>query len=93
MSTINHALSAALNDLGNIYRYLGDEERFRALAYTKAARTIDGLKDDITVYIKNNTVEDIPGIGESIAEKIMEFVRTGKITKYERRESSLTVIG
>jgi DNA polymerase (family 10) len=83
MSTINHALSAALNDLGNIYRYLGDEERFRALAYTKAARTIDGLKDDITVYINNDTVEDIPGIGESIAEKIMEFVRTGKISKYE----------
>ncbi len=83
MSTINHALSEALNGLGAIYRYLGDEERFRALAYTKAARTIDGLKEDITTYIQDNTVEDIPGIGESIAAKIVEYVSTGKIKKYE----------
>ncbi|HSF88027.1 MAG TPA: DNA polymerase/3'-5' exonuclease PolX [Saprospiraceae bacterium] len=83
MASINHSLSQVLNDLGNIYRYLGEEERFRAIAYTKASRTIDGLEDEITVYIKNNTLEDIPGIGESIAEKILEFVRTGKIRKYE----------
>lgn len=83
MSSINHSLSQALNDLGSIYRYLGEEERFRALAYTKASRTIDGLEEDITFYIKNKTLEDIPGIGESIAEKIIEFVKTGKIRKYE----------
>ena len=83
MTSTNHRLSQILGHLGDIYQYMGIEERFRALAYTKAARTIDNLKDDITIYIKNNTLEDIPGIGESIAEKIIEFVHTGKIRKYE----------
>jgi DNA polymerase (family X) len=91
MSETNHALSRILNNLGSIYSYLGDEERFRATAYNKAALSIDGLKEDIRVYIDEGTVEDIPGIGESIAEKIIEFVRTGKIKKYEELRKTVPV--
>jgi len=69
--------------MASMYTYLGIDERFRALAYAKASRTIDNLGEDVTVFIKNGTLEDIPGIGESIAEKVFEFVKTGKIKKYE----------
>lgn len=91
MSETNHELARIFNDLASIYRYLGTEERFRALAYSKAAHNIDNLKDDVTVHIKNNTLEDIPGIGESIAEKIREYVRTGKIRKYEELKKSVPI--
>lgn len=70
-------------DMSNIYRYLGAAERFRSTAYAKAAQSIDGLKEDVTTYLSQQTTEDIPGIGESIAEKIGEYVKTGKIRKYE----------
>lgn len=91
MSALNHELARVLNHLGSIYRYLGNEERFRATAYSKAALSIDGLKEDVTVYIKDGTVDQIPGIGESIAEKIVEFVRTGKIKKYEELKKKVPV--
>lgn len=64
-----------------IYRYLGD--RFRAIAYQKAARMISGLTEDVQSYIRNETLQELPGIGESIAEKITEFVASGKVKQYE----------
>lgn len=83
MSYTNHNLSQIFMDMSNIYRYLGAAERFRSTAYAKAAQSIDGLKEDVTTYLSQQTTEDIPGIGESIAEKIGEYVKTGKIRKYE----------
>ena len=83
MSAQNHSLSRILFEMSEIYRYLGSEERFRTLAYAKASRVIDGLKEDIETFVANGTLEDIPGVGESIAEKILEFVQSGRIKKYE----------
>ena len=78
MSETNHALSKIFSTMAAIYNYLGAEERFRVLAYNKASRTIDRLKDDVTVFIMSNTLEEIPGIGESIADKINQYVKTGR---------------
>ncbi len=83
MSATNHTLSRLFSAMADIYRYMGASERFRSNAYARAAQSLDGLKEDITIYIKNDTIEDIPGIGESIAEKILEYVRTGRIRKYD----------
>lgn len=69
--------------MGSIYNYLGADERFRALAYSKAANVIEGLDKDIRECIKKEELEEIPGIGEGIAGKIREYIRTGKIRKYE----------
>lgn len=79
----NRALSGIFHDMAVIYRYIGNEERFRALAYEKASRVINSLTDDISVYAKQNRLDDIPGIGEGIAGKIEEYLKTGKIVKYE----------
>ncbi len=83
MTELNKPLAQIFQDMSSIYQYLGGEERFRALAYLKASRVIRALQTDISDHIKNNTLEDIDGIGESIAEKIREFAKTGKIKKYE----------
>lgn len=66
-----------------MYRYLGDDQRFRALAYSKASRVLNGLNVDILEIHKKNLLDDIPGIGKSIAQKINEYIKTGKIKKYE----------
>lgn len=79
----NKNISAIFNGMSAVYKYLGRDNKFRALAYGKAAKVIDSLVDDIKVYVANNTLEELPGIGEGIAHKIEEYIKTGKIKKYE----------
>jgi DNA polymerase (family 10) len=79
----NQRLAEIFSDMSAYYRYLGAAERFRALAYAKAAKIIRGLKEDVSNYVSEHTLEELPGIGESISEKIMEFLNTGTIRKYE----------
>ncbi|MGP8214448.1 MAG: DNA polymerase/3'-5' exonuclease PolX [Bacteroidia bacterium] len=83
MAQVNKELAAIFHDMATIYRYLGSSERFRALAYDKASRIIGSMQEDISGYAKNKTLEEIPGIGEGIAEKITEYINTGKIAKFE----------
>lgn len=81
----NRQLAAIFHHMSACYRYLGVDERFRAIAYEKASRTILGLKDDISIYAKNvKSLDKLSGIGESIAEKIIEYLQTGKIKLYEQ---------
>jgi len=59
------------------------ELQFRVLAYRKASRVLQDLRDDIETIWKEGKLEDIPGIGEGMAKKIDEYLSTGKMTKYE----------
>ncbi len=89
MPETNTALAQIFRDMSAMYQYMGGAERFRTLAYLKAARVIGALQADVTTYIKNNTLEDIDGIGAHIADKIKEFVKTGKIKKYEELKTEV----
>lgn len=60
---------------------------FKPRAYEKAAGAIEGLEEDVAEIYKRGglkTLEEIPGIGVSIAEKIEEFIKTGKVRERER---------
>ncbi|NPA54155.1 MAG: DNA polymerase/3'-5' exonuclease PolX [Aquificae bacterium] len=81
MYNINKDLAKILKKTGAIYEFLDD--RFRALAYQRAANIIEDLPDDIRNYILANKLHEIKGIGSGIASKIQEYVNTGKIQKYE----------
>ncbi len=66
--------------------------QWKPIAYRKAARAIEALRDDIEeIYKKNgiNSLKEIPGVGEHIAEKIAEYLETGKIKEFEKLKSSL----
>jgi DNA polymerase (family 10) len=59
---------------------------FKPQAYEKAANVIDGLEEKVElVYQKGGikALEDIPGVGVSMAEKIEEIIKTGKMKYYE----------
>lgn len=69
-----------------------DEVSFRSLAYRKAATTLETLEKDIEqIYRKGGVavLEEIPGVGKSIAEKIEEYVKTGKVKYYEQFKKKL----
>lgn len=60
------------------------ENPFRIRAYRKAAQTIEDLSENISQDVKEDALVKLPGIGEDLASKIKEFVKTGKISVYEK---------
>ncbi len=81
----NAALSSIFHHLSDCYRYLGNDNRFRAIAYENVAKTLHNMKEDIADYASDiKSLDEIGGIGESIAEKIIEFLHTGKIITFEQ---------
>lgn len=81
----NAALAVIFHYMADCYRYLGKEERFRAVAYENAAKILHNMKEDIAGYATSvKTLDEIGGIGESIAEKIIEYLQTGKIMTFEQ---------
>ncbi|WP_297453993.1 DNA polymerase/3'-5' exonuclease PolX [Persephonella sp.] len=81
MYNINKDLANIFKKMAAIYEFLDD--RFRAMAYQRAAHIIEDLPDDVRNYIATGKLYTIRGIGPSIASKIEEYVQTGKIQKYE----------
>lgn len=76
-------LSVIFHRMADCYRY--QEDRFRAIAYENVSKVLHNMKEDITDYAKDvKTLDAIGGIGESIAEKIIEFLQTGKIRTFEK---------
>jgi DNA polymerase (family X) len=63
-----------------------DDVPFKPRAYEKAARSIDALEEEVEdIYREGGlkALKEIPGVGESIAEKIEELIKTGKLHYYD----------
>ncbi|HEY9206487.1 MAG TPA: DNA polymerase/3'-5' exonuclease PolX [Candidatus Methanoperedens sp.] len=60
------------------------ENAFKIRAYAKAARAIEGTPEDIEKMASDKKLTEIPGVGKSIAEKIEEYLATGKLDFYEQ---------
>lgn len=57
---------------------------FKIRAYLRAAKTIEELPEDISTYGDAKALKKIPGIGEAIASKILEYLQTGKMETLEK---------
>ena len=67
---------------------------FKPQAYEKVAMNLEILSENISdIYRKGGlgALEQIPGIGKSIAEKIEEYMKTGKIKEYEKLKKKIPV--
>jgi DNA polymerase (family 10) len=82
MSVTNQEIAERLREIYQLMQLAG-ENRFRAIAFDRAAQTIESLNDDIGDYIENKNLTDIKGIGNSIAEDIQSYAGTGKIEVLE----------
>lgn len=83
------------NILIQISEYLEMEnDLFRSKAYQKAAFSIESLDSDVRgVYNEGGlkALNGIPGVGESIAEKIEEYIKTGHIKYFDQLHKKLPV--
>src|SRR5512143_740267 len=57
---------------------------YKTLAYRKAAESLMGLGREASEYWKEGKLQEIPGVGAAIAEKIDELLTTGKLEFLEK---------
>ncbi|NBM19802.1 DNA polymerase/3'-5' exonuclease PolX [Streptomyces sp. GC420] len=81
----NQDVAALLQEYADLLAITGGDS-FRVRAYERAARTVEGHGTDIT-GLDAKHLREIPGVGGSIAEKIEEFVRTGRVEAVEEARS------
>ena len=60
------------------------EDRFRSLAYRRASEAIADLPMPLSDYRARGALEEIPGIGKTIADKIETLLDTGALPLAER---------
>lgn len=68
--------------------------QFKPYAYQKAALTFETLQDDVEDLYRRGglkALKGIPGVGESIARKIEEYLQTGKMQYYEDFKAKLPI--
>jgi DNA polymerase (family 10) len=71
-----------------------DNIPFKPQAYEKAAFALESLSEDVKDIFQREGEEGlkkIPGVGENIAKKIIEYLNTGKIKEYEKYHRQMPV--
>lgn len=71
-----------------------DDVQFKPRAYERAARSIEALEEDVEEVYKKGGVKalmEIPGVGQSIAEKMEELITTGKLGYYDELKRKVPV--
>lgn len=67
---------------------------FKPRAYEKVTDIISFLAEDVKDIYKEGglkALEDIPGVGAGIAERIEEYIKTGRIEDYDKLKKELPV--
>src|SRR6266498_2210667 len=79
----NRQLADTFTLIANLLEIKG-EIVYKTLAYRKASESLMGLGREASEYWKEGKLEEIPGVGKAIAEKIDELLRTGKLEFLEK---------
>jgi DNA polymerase (family 10) len=78
----NKEIAEIFSKMADIMEFLG-ENPYRINTYRRVAEVLSELGVDVEELVKTGKIYQIPGIGESSVSKILEYLRTGKISKYE----------
>lgn len=80
----NEALAEVFHQIAQMLEVTG-ADRFRVIAHDRAARLIESHPDDLAAIAREKGAKPltaIDGIGPKIADKIIEFARTGRIGEH-----------
>ncbi|MFF3908901.1 DNA polymerase/3'-5' exonuclease PolX [Streptomyces sp. NPDC001848] len=87
MARANEEVEALLQEYADLVAITGGDA-FKVRAYEKAARAIGGYPADIS-HLDADGLRDIPNVGRSIAEKVIEYLRTGTVAVVEERRAKI----
>jgi len=79
----NLEIAALLRNIAAAYQILG-ENRFKIIAYERAADSIEHLSSDIKDLWDDGKLDDIPGVGETLKKHLDDLIRTGKVSHFDQ---------
>jgi len=88
MTLENKAISKVLLEIADLLEL--QEEVFRSRAYRRAARSIEGLTESLQDIADRDELEDIPGVGKAIGNKIIELLGTGQLQYLKKLRKELS---
>ncbi|OGD26209.1 MAG: DNA polymerase III [Candidatus Aminicenantes bacterium RBG_19FT_COMBO_65_30] len=77
----NREVAAMFDRIADALEIKG-ETGFKVVAYSKAARILLDMTEDVETVAREGRLETIPGIGEGLAKKIVEYLDMGTMSKY-----------
>jgi DNA polymerase (family 10) len=86
----NREIAEIFNTMAGILEI--EDVEWKPRAYRAAARSLQALGEDVgKIYQKGGLkgLEEIPGIGEGLGKKIVQYLETGKIPDYEKLKRTL----
>jgi hypothetical protein len=89
---INQKIAKILLEIGEMLEI--DGVAFKPRAYKKAAQSLENSPEDISSLYKKGgakALENIPGVGKSIAKKIEEYLKKEKIKYYEELKEKTAI--
>lgn len=86
----NREIAELLRKVAAAYQIL-NENRFKIMAYDRAADSIEHLTSEIKDLWRDDKLSEIPGIGSSITRHLEELFRTGKVRHFEEVLAKLPV--
>ncbi|KIE27070.1 phosphoesterase [Streptomyces sp. MUSC 125] len=89
MARPNDEVEALLKEYADLIAITGGDA-FKVRAYEKAARAIGGYPTDIS-RLDTSGLREIPNVGRSIAQKVAEYLRTGRMAVIEERRTAIPV--
>lgn len=84
----NAEFAVIFTNIANLLK-IKDENIFKIRAYERVAATLENFPMDVEMLYKSGRLDEIPGVGEAIAQKIGELVETGKLEYYENLKKSI----
>ena len=79
----NAEVAKVFDEIADLLEMKG-ENQFKIRAYRQAARTIKQLPAEVERMVSNEEdLEEIPGIGDAIAAKIEDLVKTGHVKVHD----------
>lgn len=76
VSVDKHGVARALNELAKFLE-ISDSNKFKTLAYRKAARAVEGLREPVEELVRSGRITEVAGIGKGLRPVITELVETG----------------
>lgn len=75
-------VAAVLEEIGTLLELQG-ENPFRCQAYSRAARALTQLETNLDEVVAAGKLDEVPGIGDTLRDKITTLVKTGHLPFYE----------